>query len=189
MHEVQLYDAIKSIWKPPANYLFPKSSMFNYQRSFQHKWLDTYKWLAYSKDEDGAYCRPCIFFGTHDQQKSGKNLERLLSEPLKNWNVAGNKFIEHEMLADEAQDASNKEQMALIIRYVNVDGVIQEDFLRFVHCADGKTGENIANNIKKTNIRNMLDDLGDLRMFSNSPKRQELLTATIHEVCQENNAF
>lgn len=258
----------------------------------------------YSKDEDGAYCRSCVFFGKNDQSKKGKYLERLVHAPLKNWNGALCKFVEHDtksvyhknavidekmfllhmehksvavdvqldnakkrhieknrqilksiikcvifcgkqnialrghrddsrdyksdqncgnfqrllefrceagdeilqqhfnecskvatyrsktvqndvidcighqiqqnivekvkasrffsILADEAQDASNKEQMALIIRYVDVDGVINEDFLEFVHCADGTTGDHISKHIK-TSLSKLGIDMADCR--------------------------
>ena len=49
--------------------------------------------------------------------------------------------------ADEAADAANKEQLALIIRFVDKSGLVQEHFLEFLHCASGVSGEAIAQNI------------------------------------------
>ena len=49
--------------------------------------------------------------------------------------------------ADEAADAANKEQLALIIRFVDKSGLVQEDVLEFLHCASGVSGEAIAQNI------------------------------------------
>ncbi|XP_062505053.1 52 kDa repressor of the inhibitor of the protein kinase-like [Corticium candelabrum] len=49
--------------------------------------------------------------------------------------------------ADEAADAANKEQLALIIPFVDKSGLVQEHFLEFLHCASGVSGEAIAQNI------------------------------------------
>ena len=49
--------------------------------------------------------------------------------------------------ADEAADAANKEQLALIIRFVDKSGLVQEHFLEFLHCASGVSGKAIAQNI------------------------------------------
>ena len=44
------------------------------------------------------------------------------------------------VVADEGRDCSNKEQMPLIIRYVDKHLEIQESFMRFVECECGTTG-------------------------------------------------
>ena len=49
--------------------------------------------------------------------------------------------------ADEAADAANREQLALIIRFVGKSGLVQEHFWEFLHCASGVSGEAIAQNI------------------------------------------
>ena len=48
------------------------------------------------------------------------------------------------MLCDEASDSSNKEQMAFVLRFVDEENNIREDFIRFIHCKDGLTGEKLA---------------------------------------------
>ena len=48
------------------------------------------------------------------------------------------------VIADEARDCSNKEQMPLVIRYVNSRKVIQESFMAFIECEQGTTGEQMA---------------------------------------------
>ena len=53
------------------------------------------------------------------------------------------------VLADEVADVSNKEQMPLVIRYVDQDGSITEDFLKFIHLESGTAGSTIAERIKK----------------------------------------
>ena len=50
-------------------------------------------------------------------------------------------------ICDEASDASNKEQLSFCPRYVNDDGDICEDFLKFVHCKSGLTGIDLNNEV------------------------------------------
>ena len=58
------------------------------------------------------------------------------------------------IMADEATDVSNKEQLALCIRYVNSSTLnIAERFLGFSECITGVTGEAIA-----AQILNNLED-------------------------------
>ena len=51
------------------------------------------------------------------------------------------------ILADEVADVSNKEQMSLVIRFVNDNSEINEVFLSFLHCDDGLSGEAISKKI------------------------------------------
>ena len=48
------------------------------------------------------------------------------------------------MLADEAMDSAKKEQLALVLRYVDSNCEPQEHFLRFVHLKDGLSGDHLA---------------------------------------------
>ena len=41
------------------------------------------------------------------------------------------------MLADEATHCSNKEQMSLVLRFVDQQNIIREDFIGFLHCKCG----------------------------------------------------
>ena len=54
------------------------------------------------------------------------------------------------VIADEAIDCSNKEQMPLILRYVNADDDIEERFLKYIHCNTGLTGVALAGKIVET---------------------------------------
>ena len=64
--------------------------------------------------------------------------------------------------ADEVQDCSNKEQMPLVIRYVNKEKSIQEKFIRYILCDKGLTGEALSEKIKE-NIAEIGLDLQDCR--------------------------
>ncbi|XP_066925711.1 nuclear pore complex protein DDB_G0274915-like isoform X2 [Clytia hemisphaerica] len=50
------------------------------------------------------------------------------------------------VLADEAMDASKKEQLSIVLRYIH-DNKIYEDFSGFVHLKDGLTGKHLADAI------------------------------------------
>lgn len=52
--------------------------------------------------------------------------------------IRKNKFFS--VLADELLDCSNKEQLSIVIRYVDSSRNIKEDFLKFLHCKEGLTG-------------------------------------------------
>jgi hypothetical protein len=54
------------------------------------------------------------------------------------------------IIADESRDSSNKEQMPVIIRYVNRNAEIVESFLAFVECAEGTTGAQLAALLQET---------------------------------------
>ena len=48
------------------------------------------------------------------------------------------------ILADEASDCSNQEQLSLVIRYVDSDCVIREEFLGFLQCGLGLSVKAVA---------------------------------------------
>ena len=54
------------------------------------------------------------------------------------------------VLADETQDNSNKEQMPTEMHFVDKNSTIREEFVEFVHCKDGISGESIAGKIVET---------------------------------------
>ncbi|XP_057298780.1 52 kDa repressor of the inhibitor of the protein kinase-like [Hydractinia symbiolongicarpus] len=56
--------------------------------------------------------------------------------------IRKNKFFS--VLADKLLDCSNKEQLSLVIRYVDSSRNIKEDFLKFLHCKEGLTGADLA---------------------------------------------
>ena len=51
------------------------------------------------------------------------------------------------VLCDEASDSSNKEQLSFFLRYVDKNGDICEDFLKYIHCQSGLTGKDLYNEI------------------------------------------
>lgn len=65
------------------------------------------------------------------------------------------------VLADEVTDASNMEQISIVIRFVDSSNVIQEAFLSFVEC-DNITGETLAGLILQS-LRNWDLDAANIR--------------------------
>ncbi len=59
-------------------------------------------------------------------------------------------------------DIANKEQLPLIIRFVDLSGIIREEFLEFVLCDTGTSRQAIADKIKFT-LEKLTLDLNDLR--------------------------
>ena len=54
------------------------------------------------------------------------------------------------ILADEAMDSSGKEQLSLVIRYVDSSNNIKEDFLGFIHLNSGLSGKALSDTILNT---------------------------------------
>ena len=53
------------------------------------------------------------------------------------------------IISDEAGNYSNKEQMSLLLQYVDSNLHIREDFIYFVLCENGLTGNNLASALIK----------------------------------------
>ena len=51
------------------------------------------------------------------------------------------------VLCDEVVDVSNTEQLSLVLRFVDGRGEIREEFMEFVSCKDGVTGEALSEGI------------------------------------------
>ncbi|XP_029345792.1 uncharacterized protein LOC103308300 [Acyrthosiphon pisum] len=70
------------------------------QRHFQKSWLDEFKWLAYSKSLNGAFCKNCVLFGPVSSVGKGSNLKvgQLVLKPFQNWKSAKHVFSTHSNL-------------------------------------------------------------------------------------------
>ena len=92
LNREERFKALNNMYKPPLQYVFPlhKEGAGNHQRSFQHKWLTEYAWLAYSREKDGGYCVPCVFFCKGDE-----GLGKLVNSPLTRFKDAVNTFRQH----------------------------------------------------------------------------------------------
>lgn len=53
----------------------------------------------------------------------------------------------YSILADEVADISNTEQLSLVLRYVDDNNIIREEFIDFLPCLDGTSGQGLASMI------------------------------------------
>ena len=61
------------------------------------------------------------------------------------------------VIADEVTDCSNKEQLSIVLRYIESEtSFIREDLVTFLECDSGTTGEALADQIL-TFVKNHLD--------------------------------
>ena len=67
------------------------------------------------------------------------------------------------ILADEVTDCSNKEQMPLVIHYVDKSGCIKERFLKYILCDTGTSGQALAEKIVDCIMNDFGLDLQDCR--------------------------
>ena len=81
-----------NVYKPPANYAFSQHTegQGSHKRSFQPKWLNEHTWLAYSREKDGGYYVPCVFFC-----KDLEGLGKLVNSPLNKLKDAVNTLRQH----------------------------------------------------------------------------------------------
>lgn len=77
------YQLLVGHFKPGPNYNFPKGA---YGRSFQHRWLQQFPWLAYSKQENGGFSLPCVLFATSGYHQSALGI--LVQRPLTSFSKA-----------------------------------------------------------------------------------------------------
>ncbi|XP_073120249.1 uncharacterized protein [Henckelia pumila] len=65
-----------------------------------------------------------------------KNILNIISNQVRTMirkEIGDAKFF---ILVDEARDASNKEQMTIVLRFVDIDGFLRERFFTIVHVTD-----------------------------------------------------
>jgi hypothetical protein len=66
---------------------------------------------------------------------------QVISEKIIN-DIKESKFFT--IIADEAADSSHREQMSLVLRFVDTDMNIREEFIAFLHCKWGLSGAQLA---------------------------------------------
>ncbi|KAF0724972.1 zinc finger MYM-type protein 1-like [Aphis craccivora] len=72
------YNCLKFTWEPPVSFAFPVQLEGNRTSKFQHKYLQLFPWLAYSKDKQGAFCKWCVIFAN----SGGGPLGKLVKIPM-----------------------------------------------------------------------------------------------------------
>ncbi|CAN0843535.1 Zinc finger MYM-type protein 1 [Linum grandiflorum] len=116
-------------------------------------WFDQYKWLEYIIAEDATYCLDCYLFRHEIGKKSGGDS---FIKGFTNWSKP-HRFQKHvgefdslhndcrrksktlmQQSQNESRDVSVKEQMGVLLRYVNGDGCVIERFFGISHVSDTK---------------------------------------------------
>ncbi|XP_046844766.1 52 kDa repressor of the inhibitor of the protein kinase-like [Xenia sp. Carnegie-2017] len=95
------------------------------------------------------------------QNKMIKCFGEVITEQIVN-DIKVNRFFS--IIADEAADSSHREQMALILRFIDKNMDIREEFIAFLQCKWELSGENLAKLI--------LDKLKDLGLPIEDYRRQ-----------------
>ncbi|XP_065658916.1 52 kDa repressor of the inhibitor of the protein kinase-like [Hydra vulgaris] len=72
------------------------------------------------------------------------------------------KTLSISIIADEASDSNNKEQLSLVIRFVDSKFNIREEFISFLHCTNGVTGQGLISVLLKS-ISDFLLDIMNCR--------------------------
>ncbi|XP_031332794.1 zinc finger MYM-type protein 1-like [Photinus pyralis] len=108
-------EILEKLWQPTETFQFPSSG--NRNLKFQHKWFHQWKWLSYSKEVDGAYCKCCVLFNTNTGVGLGKHQKvgQLCTEKFCNWKKAKERFTEHQT---REYHQHNVENAALITNIV-----------------------------------------------------------------------
>ena len=73
----------------------------------------------------------------------------------------GNKGRFFSIIADEVNCCSFKEQVSLVLRYVDGRGKIIERFVNFIHCDEGIKGKAVSNKIISCIVNELGLDLSD----------------------------
>ncbi|XP_065321200.1 zinc finger MYM-type protein 1-like [Gordionus sp. m RMFG-2023] len=87
--------AVENIWIPDKCYKFPLP-LGKRNLTFQASWLNKYKWLAYSADEKGAFCKVCVIFSPRYAGNGLQKLKTLVSQVYTRWKDALENFNYHQ---------------------------------------------------------------------------------------------
>ena len=89
----------------------------------------------------------CSGTASYVSKTTQNNIIEILGEQIRRRITSDIKSAKHfAVLADEAVDSSNWEQLVIVLRYVDDEEEIREDFLGFVQCED-TTGKTLADKI------------------------------------------
>ena len=92
----------------------------------------------------------CLGYRVKDGDTELENHLKTCSKRKKNFSI----------LADEASDCSNQQQLSFVLRFVDKDYEIREEFLGFLYCELGLSGKALAETIL-TEIGNLTLDINN----------------------------
>ncbi|KAL4091320.1 hypothetical protein QTP88_026023 [Uroleucon formosanum] len=118
---------LQNVWTPDLKFNFPYDNSGKYKRKIQIKWLETFKWLAYSKLREGLLCKFCVLFLNLNQAGKGSHekLGKLVLKPLTKLKDVLEDFRYHEknyyhknllLIADKIKAILEKKQDNILVR-------------------------------------------------------------------------
>ncbi|XP_029340930.1 zinc finger MYM-type protein 1-like [Acyrthosiphon pisum] len=129
---------LNNVWTPDPNFIFPTQSYAKFKRQFQIKWLNTFKWLAYSKCKEGAFCKYCVLFLNQNQVGKGshESLGGLVTKPYTNLKKALETFRCHASFSYHRTAVLNADNIIAILSnkqdnvLVQLNNQLKEDILQ-----------------------------------------------------------
>lgn len=94
MNTEKRIELLQNVWMPSADEKFPPQGKRNLR--FQFKWLLRWKWLTYSKSQNGAFCKFCVLFAPDGAGVGSQTLKKLVKIPFNNYKDAVETFKDHE---------------------------------------------------------------------------------------------
>lgn len=108
------------------------------------------------------HLQSCSSNATYVSKKTQNNLINIIGEQIRDRILAQVKAARHfTLLADEATDSGNWEQLSFVLRFVDAENKIHEDFLQFLPC-DSITGEALSQQILQC-LQDWGLEVGDIR--------------------------
>lgn len=127
---------------PPLLYPLPSKSYKDKNkksgtriRSCQHKWFQTFEFLAYSSKMKGLFCLPCILFPV--ENVTGGRAQQLITKPYNNWKDA---------LVDLRNHAS--------CEYHNSSAILLKNFMATADKKTPRINEMLDDKIKEQILKN-----------------------------------
>lgn len=131
-----------NVWKPHREYKFPKVSDLNHTRTFQMKWLEEYKWFAYSEEKVGSFCKYCTIFSRSEFVGKGTHqmVGALVTKPFTNLKKARELFNQH-------QNCTYHKHAVLTAE--NIKSVVNKKTKSVINQIDSQRKMNVLENRKK----------------------------------------
>ena len=117
----------------------------NYKRNSQGNFIELLNYRIRGGDTLEEHLKNHNKNASYISKTTQNELIKLCGEVISDSIIAevkNSKF--YTIIADEAADCSNKEKMSLVLRFVDKDNNIKEDFLKFIHCREGLHGSELA---------------------------------------------
>ncbi|XP_033212203.1 uncharacterized protein LOC117169805 [Belonocnema kinseyi] len=92
----EIYNYLMHTKTPAASFKFPLYLEGHQSRRFQYHWLQRFKWLAYSEEKNGTFCKYCVLFAPNCGGFSeGQDLKTFVSMPLTKYKKAIEEMERH----------------------------------------------------------------------------------------------